>query len=96
MMSRPAWIRRSNCSCPEAAAPKPPGDDAESRGAPTPSSTANQAIAVRTAVFREGRVSLQAGAGVVLDSSPEREHEEVLAKARAMRGALSLAMESLS
>jgi len=60
------------------------------------STTANQAITIRTAVLREGRVSVQAGAGIVQDSLPEREYEEVLAKARAMRSALALAAESLS
>ena len=60
------------------------------------SGTANQAIAIRTAVLRGGTVSVQAGAGIVLDSKPEKEHEEVLAKARGMRAALALAAEDLS
>ena len=58
--------------------------------------TAEQAIAIRTLVFRNGRYSYQAGAGIVADSDPPSEHREVLAKARAMRDALTLASEELS
>src|SRR5882672_9038702 len=39
----------------------------------------DQALAIRTLVFSEGRVTFQAGAGIVADSDPEREHDEVLA-----------------
>ena len=55
----------------------------------------DQAIAIRTLVFREGSYAYQAGAGIVADSVPEREHEEVLAKSAALRAALSLAEEGL-
>jgi anthranilate synthase component 1 len=51
----------------------------------------DQAITIRTMVFGEGRYSYQAGAGIVADSDPAREHEEVLAKSAAMRRALELA-----
>jgi anthranilate synthase component 1 len=55
----------------------------------------DQAIAIRTIVFRDGRYAFQAGAGVVADSIPEREHAEVLSKARALRRAVELAREPL-
>lgn len=58
--------------------------------------TANQAIAIRSAVFQDGQVAVQAGAGIVLDSSPEREYAEVQAKARSIRTALELAEQGLS
>ena len=51
----------------------------------------DQALAIRTLVFTEGRVSFQAGAGIVADSDPGREYEEVLAKAAALRQALETA-----
>jgi anthranilate synthase component 1 len=51
----------------------------------------DQAITIRTMVFGEGRYSYQAGAGIVADSQPDREHEEILAKSAAMRRALELA-----
>jgi len=49
----------------------------------------DQALAIRTLVFSGGRVSFQAGAGIVAESDPEREHEEVLAKTAALRAALA-------
>lgn len=42
------------------------------------------AIAIRTLVAREGRIEFSAGAGIVADSSPEKEFEETEAKARAL------------
>jgi len=54
----------------------------------------DQAIAIRTLTFRNGRYAYQAGAGIVADSVPEREYEEVLAKAAAARRALALAAEA--
>lgn len=55
----------------------------------------DQAIAIRTITFRDGRFAFQAGAGLVADSVPEREHEEVLAKSAALRASLALASEGL-
>jgi anthranilate synthase component 1 len=55
----------------------------------------DQAIAIRTVVMSEGRYSYQAGAGIVADSSPAAEWEEVRSKAGAMRGALESAAEGL-
>lgn len=61
--------------------------------------TMDQAIAIRTLVFEqtpEGqRYSFQAGAGVVADSVPHREHAECVHKSAALRSALELAKEGL-
>ncbi len=53
----------------------------------------DHAILIRTLLFSAGCYTLQAGAGIVADSQPEREHEEVLNKARGMFRALELAGE---
>ena len=55
----------------------------------------DQAIAIRTLVFQGDEYAYQAGAGVVADSVPEREHDEVLAKSAALEAALTLAEEEL-
>ncbi|MBD2447579.1 anthranilate synthase component I [Nostoc sp. FACHB-152] len=44
----------------------------------------NSAIAIRTMVVRDNIVSVQAGAGLVADSEPEKEYEETLNKARGL------------
>jgi anthranilate synthase component 1 len=44
----------------------------------------NSAIAIRTMVVRDNVVSVQAGAGLVADSEPEKEYEETLNKARGL------------
>ncbi|MDQ6963000.1 MAG: anthranilate synthase component I [Mariprofundaceae bacterium] len=49
------------------------------------------AITIRTAVIRDGRVWIQAGAGIVADSQPSMEHQECVNKATAMFKAVSLA-----
>jgi anthranilate synthase component I len=46
--------------------------------------TMDAAIAIRTLVAANGRAHVQAGAGIVADSSPAAEYEETLAKARAL------------
>jgi anthranilate synthase component 1 len=51
----------------------------------------DQAITIRTLVFRGDEYSYQAGAGIVADSVPATEHEEVLAKSHALVRALELA-----
>jgi len=48
------------------------------------------AIAIRTAVVKNGQVHVQAGAGVVADSVPASEWEETLNKARAMLRAIAM------
>jgi anthranilate synthase component I len=55
----------------------------------------DHAITIRTLVFAGDEYSYQAGAGIVADSVPEREHEEVLAKSAAMVRALELAQAGL-
>ncbi len=55
----------------------------------------DHAITIRTLVFSGDEYSYQAGAGIVADSVPETEHEEVLAKSAAMVRALELAGEGL-
>jgi anthranilate synthase component I len=40
----------------------------------------DMAITIRTAVFNQNRARLQAGAGIVYDSVPEREYDEVMNK----------------
>jgi anthranilate synthase component 1 len=49
------------------------------------------AIAIRTAVIRDGVAYVQAGAGLVADSVPETEHAECLAKAAAVLRAVASA-----
>ena len=52
---------------------------------------ADLAIAIRTAVIREGVGHVQAGAGIVLDSVPESENQETLNKASAPLRAIQAA-----
>ena len=52
---------------------------------------ADTAIAIRTAVIKDGRLHVQAGAGIVADSVPALEWEETLNKRRAMFKAVALA-----
>ena len=55
----------------------------------------DQAITIRSVVMSEGRYSYQAGAGIVADSVPSAEWEEVLSKSGAMRSALETAASGL-
>ena len=55
----------------------------------------DQAITIRTLVFRDGTYSYQAGAGIVADSVPESEYQEVLAKSAILRRALAMAEAGL-
>ena len=55
----------------------------------------DQAIAIRTMVFHGDTYSFQAGAGIVADSVPISEYEEVFAKSAVLRRALELAREGL-
>jgi para-aminobenzoate synthetase component 1 len=50
-------------------------------------------ILIRTLVLQDGRAHVQAGAGIVADSDPEREHAESMAKAQALLEALGVAQE---
>ena len=49
------------------------------------------AIAIRTAVLRDGRAYVQAGAGIVADSDPDTEYQESVNKATVVLRAISLA-----
>ncbi|MBJ23014.1 MAG: anthranilate synthase component I [bacterium] len=53
----------------------------------------DMAITIRTMVAKDGRVTLEAGAGVVADSDPEYEFEETMNKSRAVLTAIDLARE---
>lgn len=53
------------------------------------------AIAIRTAIVRDGRLNIQAGAGIVADSVPEKEWEETLNKARVMFKAVEMARNNM-
>ena len=48
------------------------------------------AIAIRTAVIKDGRIHVQAGAGIVHDSVPENEWQETLNKAKALMRAVEM------
>ncbi len=48
-------------------------------------------ITIRTAVLKDQRIHVQAGAGIVADSVPETEYQECLNKARAVFSAISKA-----
>ena len=52
-------------------------------------------ISIRTLVVKGGKAYVQAGAGIVADSVPEREFQETLNKARALLKALELAGKGL-
>ena len=50
-------------------------------------------ITIRTVVFKDGLAYVQAGAGIVADSVPEREYEETVAKAAALIDAIRRQVE---
>ncbi len=53
------------------------------------------AIAIRTAVIKGGNLHIQAGAGIVADSQPQKEWDETMNKARAIFRAVALAEAGL-
>ena len=53
------------------------------------------AIAIRTAVLKDGRIYVQAGAGIVADSNPDSEWEETRNKAKALLRAAEMAESGL-
>jgi anthranilate synthase component 1 len=53
------------------------------------------AIAIRTAVIKDGLLHVQAGAGIVADSDPQKEWEETMNKGRALIAAVNRAAEGL-
>ncbi|MDT8438059.1 MAG: anthranilate synthase component I [Wenzhouxiangellaceae bacterium] len=56
---------------------------------------ADFAIAIRTALVAQGRIHLQAGAGIVADSDPAREWEETMNKGRALIRAIGEASRGI-
>jgi len=52
-------------------------------------------ITIRSVLVKSGKVYVQAGAGIVADSEPEKEYEETLNKAQAIFRAIQLAKEGL-
>jgi anthranilate synthase component 1 len=56
---------------------------------------ADTAIAIRTAVIQDGRLYVQAGAGIVHDSDPQMEWEETMNKGRALFRAVAQAAKGL-
>ena len=55
----------------------------------------NSCIVIRTVLVKGQRAYLQAGAGIVADSVPSREHQECLNKAQAVLRAFALAEQGL-
>ena len=53
------------------------------------------AIAIRTAVIKDGHLHVQAGGGIVADSDPEKEWEETMNKGRALITAVNTAAKGL-
>ncbi len=50
-------------------------------------------IALRTALVKDGKIYVQAGAGIVADSDPTKEYEETVNKAKALIHAAEMAIE---
>lgn len=57
------------------------------------SSNMDMCITIRTLLIKDGRIYIQAGAGIVADSVPEKEFEETENKARGMLKAVHTAMD---
>ncbi len=55
----------------------------------------DMAITIRTLVVKDGKIYVQAGAGIVADSDPEKEYQETINKAKAMIEAVEMAREGL-
>jgi anthranilate synthase component 1 len=54
------------------------------------------AIAIRTAVIKDGQLHIQAGAGIVADSVPQNEWDETMNKGRAIFRAVAMAVKGLN
>jgi anthranilate synthase component 1 len=52
-------------------------------------------ITIRTAVLHQGKIHIQAGAGIVADSVPETEYQETVNKAMALFAAINQAGDYL-
>ncbi|MCB9895715.1 MAG: anthranilate synthase component I family protein [Planctomycetes bacterium] len=75
--------------------PNPRGFYAGSVGYFTAAGDFDQAITIRTIVMNNGRYSAQAGAGIVADSVPANEYQEIRNKAAALLKALEFARDEL-
>jgi anthranilate synthase component 1 len=75
--------------------PRPRGFYAGSVGYFTAGGDFDQAITIRTIVMNNGRYSAQAGAGIVADSVPANEYQEIRNKAAALLKALEFAKAEL-
>jgi anthranilate synthase component 1 len=53
-------------------------------------------ITIRTIIFQNKKAYIQAGAGIVADSDPEKEFKETVSKARGMFRAIEMAEKELS
>jgi anthranilate synthase component 1 len=54
------------------------------------------AITIRTIEVKNGTAAVQAGAGIVFDSDPDKEYEETCHKARGMQKAIQMAADALT
>jgi anthranilate synthase component 1 len=52
-------------------------------------------ITIRTIIFKNGKAYIQAGAGIVADSDPEKEYKETVNKAKGMFKAIEMAENGL-
>ena len=52
-------------------------------------------ITIRTLIMKDNKVYVQAGAGIVADSQPEKEYAETVNKAKGMMKAVDMAEEGL-
>jgi anthranilate synthase component I len=75
--------------------PRPRGFYAGSVGYFSAQGEMDQAIYIRTIVMHKGRYVVQAGAGIVADSKPEAEYQEIRNKAAAQLRALEFAATEL-
>jgi anthranilate synthase component 1 len=57
--------------------------------------TLDMCITIRTVIAFQGMLKIQAGAGIVADSVPEREYEETVSKSHALNEAVTLAAAGL-
>ena len=75
--------------------PEPRGAYGGAVGYVSYSGNMDLAITIRTLDVCRGEVSVQAGAGIVYDSDPEREFDETCHKARGMQKAVEMAVSGL-
>jgi anthranilate synthase component 1 len=55
----------------------------------------DSAITIRTVEIADNTISIQAGAGIVYNSEPQKEYEETCHKAQGMKNAVELAAKGL-